>query len=259
MSIDLYRNDQIYTMIAEGEVANILAHFNSDYIMNIIKSYINKRFDFNSLINNPNIVMSYEINFKDLMTQYPSDVDNIKQARQETYEEIVSIICQHYKLNYIPNPDNDMYSVAYWLYDFFVCNYAKNIINFFTGYIYQNKEAIYNNLELYKYKKDRDSSTTYIKKVYNDIIIATIISKIKEVIYYISGFDIEMNTLLSYNYDIDTCNFINSIVIPTNNIFKENFCEVFSIPTILTDIRLALQQMMKNDNNNVTSIQPPVE
>lgn len=257
MPIDLYRNDQIYNMIAEGEVANILSHYNSDYIMNIIKTNIDRRFEFNSIINSPNIVASYETNFKDLKNQYPSDVDNIEQARQETYEEIISIICQSYNLQYIPNPDNDMYMVTYHLYDFFVSGYTKNIINFFSNYIYQNKEPIYNNLELYKYKKDRDSSTVYMKKAYNDIMIATIISKIKEVIYYISGFDIDMYTILSYNYDKATCDFMSSIVIPIGNIFKDSFCNILNIPTILTDIRLNIQQIMKTDINNIT--QPPVE
>ena len=51
MPIDLYRNDQLYNMVAEGEVANILAHYNSDYIMNIIKENIKNRFNFNSSIN----------------------------------------------------------------------------------------------------------------------------------------------------------------------------------------------------------------
>lgn len=254
MSIDLYRNDQIYNMIAEGEVANILSHYNSDYVMNIIKDNLNKRFSFNSSINAPNIVASFEMNFKDLIVQYPSDVDNIKQARDEVYSDIIENICHAYNLQYINNPNNDIYQVAFNLYDLFVSGYSRNIINFFSKYIYQNREALYNNLELYKYKKERDASTTYIKKAYNDVIIATIISKIKEVIYYISAFDIDLYTIMSYNYDKEFCDFINSIIIPVGNIFKENFCQILNMPTILTDIRLSIQQLIQVDIQ-----QPPVE
>lgn len=249
MPIDLHRNDQLYNMVAEGEVANILAHYNSDYIMHIIKENIKNRFNFNSSINSPNLVDSYEINFKDLMNQYPSDVDNIKQARDETYQEIISIICQSYNLQYIPQDTNDYYKIAFHLYDVFVSGYTRNIVTFFSRYIYQNKEAIYNNLELFKYKKERDSSTVYIKRMYNDIMIATIISKIKEVIYYISGFDIDMYTFLTYIYDRITCDYINSIIIPTGNIFKENFCSILEMPVILTEIRLNIQQLMQTDIN----------
>ena len=38
--IDLYKNDQLYNIVAEGEISGILAHYNSDYIMSIIQDNI---------------------------------------------------------------------------------------------------------------------------------------------------------------------------------------------------------------------------
>ena len=60
------------------------------------------------------------MNFKDLKIQYPSDTDNIEQARQETYQEIIDIICQYYglQLNITDPLSTDNHSIAYYLYDF---------------------------------------------------------------------------------------------------------------------------------------------
>ena len=245
MPIDLYRNDQIYNMVAEGEVANILAHYNSDYIMSIIKNNIANRMNYNYMIITPNIVSSYEMNFKDLMTRYPSDVENIQEVRRETYSLIIKIICQSFGLA-IQDMDEaylDMYMLAFNLYDAFVSGFARNIINFCSRYIIQNKEAIYNNMNLDRYKKDKSSSSSYIKKAYNDTELAMIISKIKEVIYYMSNFDIEMYTFLSYNYDKATCEFLTSTVYPiAPNIFYNSMVAVLNSPSMLTDIRLQIQK-----------------
>ena len=85
---------------------------------------------------------------------------------------------------------------------------------------------------------------SYIKKVCNDNTIAIIISRIKEVIYYISGFDIDIYTFLSFNYPKHVCDFIVSNVLPKNDIFKQEFCRVIEMPTLLTDIRFSLQKMI---------------
>ena len=66
MPTDIYRNDQIYNIVAEGEVAELLSQFSSAYIMDIIDNSIKNRFAYNPTVSNPNIVNSFEINFKDM-------------------------------------------------------------------------------------------------------------------------------------------------------------------------------------------------
>ena len=82
---DLYRNDQIYNMVAEGEVATLLSPFSNSYVMDVINNSIRNRFAYNPAVSNPNIVNSYEINFKDMLGRFPSDADNIMFIR---YEEV---------------------------------------------------------------------------------------------------------------------------------------------------------------------------
>ena len=36
MPIDLYKNQQIYDIVAEGEIAELLSNYNSDFIFDMI-------------------------------------------------------------------------------------------------------------------------------------------------------------------------------------------------------------------------------
>ena len=80
MPIDVYRNDDIYNMVAEGEIAEILSKFNTSYVMDVIDSTIKNRFAFNPTLNNPNIVNSYELNF---------DLENVECLIENDYEYIL--------------------------------------------------------------------------------------------------------------------------------------------------------------------------
>lgn len=129
MPIDLYRNSGIYNMIAEGEIADILSNFNSAYVMDVIDSNLRNRFAYNPTLSNPNIVNSYELNFKGMLANFPTDADNIMSIRQETYLDIINKICNAFNMQYIGD-EPDCYTLAYNVYDLFVSGYARNIINF---------------------------------------------------------------------------------------------------------------------------------
>ena len=243
---DLYRNDQIYNMVAEGEVATLLSQFSNSYVMDVINNSIRNRFAYNPAVSNPNIVNSYEINFKDMLGRFPSDADNIMSIRYETYLTIINKICSSFNVQYVGN-EPDCYILAYNLYDLFVSGYARNIINFFARYIYANREQLYAAMNLDRYKKIKDSTSNYIRKAYNDQTVSIIIARIKEVIYYISGFDIDFYTFLTFNYNRDMCDFLYQNIQPFGNIFKDEFCQVINNPEILTEIRIAIQKMMEAD------------
>lgn len=248
----LHRNANIYNMIAEGEVANLLSHFNSDHVMNVINRNIENRFNYNPIVPTPNLVDSFEMNFKDLIQNYPNDIDNINQVRYEVYTEIINIICRAFNLQILPNNDLDAYIAAHNLYDVFVANFNKNAITFFSNYIYNNRGALYDALNFSQYKKEKDSSILYFKKVYDDSEIGVLVSKIKEVTYYISGFDIDMYSYISScGITKEVCDYINSIVAPLSDIYKEQFCRTLQNPNILTDIRLMIQEIV--DNNFITN------
>lgn len=255
MPIDLYRNSNVYNMIAEGEVAEILSNFSTSYVMNVIDSNIRNRFSYNPTLSNPNIVNSYEMNFKGMLSTFPNDADNIMSIRQETYLTIINKICSSFNMQYIGDQP-DCYILAYNLYDLFVSGYSRNIINFFARYIYIYKNEIYNNMGLDKYKKSKDSITNYMRKVFdNSKNIDVIIARIRDVIYYISGFDIDFYTFLSFNYPKEMCDFLYSNIAPMGNIFKDEFCNVINNPAILTEIRIAIQNLLIQDSSNQEFVQ----
>lgn len=244
---DLHRNSQFYTRVAEGEVANLLTHLNSNYVMDMINDNVNKRFVYNPVSKNINLVASFELYFKDVYQNYPSDRDNIDQARDETYNEVIDILCKSFNLSRIPNDDMDAYTAALNLYDVFVANFSENIISFFANYIYNNRLALYESMDLAQYKRDKESSILYFKRAYNELEIGILLSKIKEVVYYISGFDIDLNYFLS-NTDTPkvVSDYITSIVYPNTDIFKEQFCVCANQPGILSEIRLCVQRILEN-------------
>lgn len=248
---DLHRNDQVYTMVAEGEIAQLLSQFSDAYVMDVIDNSLANRFDYNPVSAKPNIVASFEMNFKDMLNRFPNDADNTISVRHETYQTIINKICDTYGLQYVGN-DPDLFSIAYNLYDFLVSGYARNIITFFSRYIYANKDVLYSNMGLERYKKSKDSATSYIKKQYNDPIVATVIARTKDVIYYISGFDIPIYQFLTTVYDPGIANYIAQSIQPTGitNLFKDEFCaKVLETPSLMTEIRAAIQQMMEADLN----------
>lgn len=254
MPIDLYRNSNVYNMIAEGEIAQILSKFSTEYIMDVIDSNIRNRFSYNPALSNPNIINSYEMNFKGMLSSFPNDADNIMSIRQDTYLTIINKICSSFNLQYIGDQP-DCYTLAYNLYDLFVSGYSRNIINFFARYIYIHGNEIYHNMGLDKYRKSKDSTTNYMRKVLDDsrnIEAAVYIARIKDVIYYISGFDIDFYTFLSFNYPKEVCDFLYSNIAPMGNIFKDEFCNVLNSPSILTEIRISIQNLlMQNMVQNV--------
>ena len=46
------------------------------------------------------------------------------------------------------------------------------------------------------------------------------------------------------------CDFIYSNIAPMGNIFKDEFCKVINVPAILTEIRIAIQNLMIQDSNS---------
>lgn len=88
---------------------------------------------------------------------------------------------------------------------------------------------------------------------YVDIIIA----RIREVVYYISGFDIDFYTFLTFNYSREMCDFLYTNIAPLGNIFKDEFCKVVDNPAILTEIRIAIQNLLEQDLKSQEQQQQP--
>lgn len=243
-----YTHYALNSMAAEYEVSEVLEHFNSQYIFDIIQDKINNRFSSAMVMgsSNPNIVLSFEDNFNRCKAVYPDDIHNINEVREETYQEVIDIISKNFRFNFKPMEGIETFSYAHYLYDFFVCNFSNYISKFFAVYIYNNKDALYSSLNLDAVRKESDISTTYGKRVYEDTKLAVISSHILYVVNAMSNIDITPDIIFSIIYGTqEIVNLLTNCLEFPYELFKTLF---YNIPPsyeaiLFTNIRLELQQL----------------
>lgn len=212
-----------YNINTEGEVARMLSHFNSEFIFDVIRDNLNQRFNYTPIAA-PNIVSSFEQNFKLIKENYHTDHDQIDTVRLSTYKEIIDIICKEHKLEFIDNDNLDYYSAAFYLYDFLVSNFSTYMAFFFASFIYKERNSIYESLDLNNMKKNKDSSTLYGKKMYKDTKLAVITANLDYIIDNVCTYDIPLYAILEFIYpDRNIVNYIASIVSPIDDFFKSNY------------------------------------
>lgn len=243
-------NLELYNISSENNLTELLAHFDSGFVLNIIEDKINMR-QYNSMPES-NIIKSFEENFKVMKEQFPGDGENINLVRTRVYTEIINILCRGFNLNCMLDDSTDLYSAAYYLYDFLLCNSGPIMINFFTSFIINNKDSLYNSLNLESYKKNKDSSTIYNKRIYIDPKYITISANLEMVLKHIVTIDITLDNILQTTYvNPKIIMFLSEIITDKGNYFKDYYCSLLNrqemLPVILTDIRLQLQKIAGNN------------
>lgn len=244
-----YTQGTLNQLSAEYEVSEVLEHFNSQYIMDVIQEKIQTRFVPNMVMsaNKPNIVMSFEDNFNRCKAVYPEDIQNIEAVRVETYREIIDIISKAYGFTVQMYENIDVYWMAFQLYDFFVANFADYISRFFAEYIYNNKGPLYDAFNMDQYKKSKDAAIVYGKKLYNnDSKLAIILANLLTVVDGMKSFDIPPAVIFYFIYGHKNIVDILSTTIGfPYDMFKTLFYNIPEDyrPILYTNIRLELQKM----------------
>lgn len=246
-------------MARENELAVVLSSFNTAFIYDTIANKLDSRFDYVISTVNGNVVQACDQSFKYIKATYPYNVPEINRVEAETYQEIVKILCDYYKISYVlpEYEDNDAqramyFFVAYHLYDFLVANFFNYITLFYANYLISNKDAIYQSMGLDKFKKEKNSSISYAKQVYTDPKIASISANIIHVVKNMSTFDITVHDILSYVYGRpDIVEPISRII---SNIDYDFFKTMYKVPIeieaiLFTNIRLHLQSLSSTTNN----------
>lgn len=245
MSNPYISNSDIYQVNAERDISVILSRFNTNFIYDCIESAIMSKNNTQFIIPSPNLVRSLEDNFIMMMKDYPDDKQNILACREETYNEIISYLCSKYNLSFNDNDENelDLYSVAYYLYDFLVGNYLQNLTLFFSKYILHEKNSLYKELNLDRFKKT--NNINYNKKIIKDQTMGIILTQISYIIDQLMVFDFDFETIVKITYDNNNVSqFIISLFSDNNyfyNFYKEDINNTFIRPNIITNIRLFLQ------------------
>ena len=128
----------LYNIISVNQLTEVLSHYDTNFVMSVVDNGIASRYNPNAVLSQPNIVAAWEQNFKQMLSEFaelPDAKARITSVRDETYREIITRICREFNLNFTIDEDVDLYSAAFYLYDFFVANFNTNLITFFYNYI----------------------------------------------------------------------------------------------------------------------------
>ena len=94
-------NAMAYNVTTENELAEVLSHYNSDFVFSVVDDAMKKRFQSVPIIAMPNVVAAWEQNFKAIIAQYgESATGEVSRVRDETYREIIDSICKEFSLNF---------------------------------------------------------------------------------------------------------------------------------------------------------------
>ena len=251
--------NQLFNIINENQLTSILSHYNTEFVLTIVDNALTSRFNTNAILSSPNVVAAWEQNFKQLLVDFEDSADSktsIMQVREDTYKEIITRICKEFHLNFTIDDDVDWYSAAYYLYDFFVSNFNVNLINFFANYIYKERIGIYENMNLATFRKNKDSSTIYGKKIYKDIKLATINANIDYVVTNLCGIDISLADIMNTIYaQKELVAYLCTLISEQDDFFKNFYAYMMNTPIkpiLLTEIRFGIQALASAHNNIIT-------
>ena len=244
-------NTQPYQISSEHDITNILAHFDSNYIFDVIEDKL-EQLNFANTLPEPNMVSAFENNFKLMEEQFPGDINNIKNVREQVYRDVIRILCTKFNLEFNEADDYiDLFTAAKFLYEFVVCRRNQIMVNFFTAFIINNKDSICATLNIEDFKKSKDSASAYGKRVYDDSKYALISANITNVINFISNMDITLANIFQSTYvDQSLVAFLINAFADRGNFFKDFYCSVLNkpeeLPIVITSIKLQLQSIVGN-------------
>lgn len=249
----MYNNGSVQIINSEKAVGTILSNFSTDFVMDVIEDNIKMKFrPYNVGSANFPVVIDQNLNLAKL--ENPAFTDQIEDARAKTHREIINKICDYYNLRFIGEEYQEYTSfqlstLATTLYDIFVTNFTNRMVGFFVRFIYDNREDICKSLEAGNedIAKKGKESMSYGKKIYTDPCMIQIHSNLNVVLHNMAGFDVPFSVLLRYISDINTANYLSSILVDTGDIYKNHYASYILNPMtradMFTTVKLQLQEL----------------
>lgn len=242
-------NSEMYNIVSESELTEVLAHFNTEFVMSIIDSAIANRHNPTAYMSYPNVVGAWNTNFNSMVQYYGSAemTEQINKVRLDTYKEIITRICQFHGLNFTID-EVDLYTAAFYLYQVFVSNFLQYMDQFYAMYIMREVGSIYEALNLDDIRKSKDTSTTYAKRVFKDPRLAIINANIDTVVHFLEGIDISFDQIImSCGLTPQEANLILSLVSDQDNFYRNQYVRVMMDdnvrPIRLNSIRFIIRNL----------------
>lgn len=231
----------------EADLSNILMNCGFENIIDIIENNIDYRFT-NNITNLAGTIENvFKIHMINIGEGSPA-LNSLKTIKEDAYKNIITIICNKFNLTFdMESYTGDLYTVAYILYDFLISNFRNNISNFYTNFIIKEKNSIYDILEIARFKKQKDSTTIYNKKTYNNQKLGLISANLNFVIDNMSAFDLSFSNIIEniFYYDKNTAHFIITHFIPNGDFYRDIIIPIFNSgykSTLIIDISHKINQ-----------------
>ena len=194
-------NNYVSTIDTDAGIGTILSHFSTEYINHIISDSLNMRYrPYN--IPMPNMVDVLERDFLAIRANSPDYTEKVSFVREETYKEIILLICKYYNLTFTGVFENlsseELYGIAHTMYDIFISRFTDHMMDFFVSYIVENSSSIEAYLKMDEnYIKPKESGL-YAPENFIDPKYILIHANANKVIYNMAGYDIPLHTILFY-------------------------------------------------------------
>lgn len=249
--MSIMNNSQAYNINLENEVSVLLSHFETDFVLNVLRNNVETRIKYNSLVR-PNLVSSFEQSFKEMRENYPASSDEIAFVRNQTYVEIIEELCKIHNLRFNAPDMIDPFTGAFYLYKFLVCDFQANIENFFIQILLREKEQILLQLGLIeevKSKKIRDRAVVYNGTVvYKDPYMTMLATHLVNIIPLLSNMDITLrDIIMSIPIEGVIKEFLSNTVADSGDFYKSYYIGSLANPDfgpyILGSINLQLQEI----------------
>lgn len=229
----------------DATLSAILSKFNYDFIKDLVEDSIANRYR-SSGASLPNIVLSYEEQYKNMVPAFASSLDVLNANRNEVYATIIEIFKDKYNLNIAIDDDTDIYTATFYLYDFLVANFSKYMAMFFAMYIIKEKDQLYKVFDL----SNTDPNIMYYsKKLFSDDILSHVHANLGKILYGIGSFDIDIYMILTtvYMYDLNIAHFVYGLIRDSGNFFKDHYYSYILndayAPSLITDIKLLIHNI----------------
>ena len=246
--LNFLMNDKVYELQANNQLSVILSQFDANFGIDVIGDILEDRLNKFDVMPIPNMVSSFEDNFKELYMNFPNDRENIDESREEIYREIIETICRKFNLEFTDGGGLiDFYAIAYYLYDFYVARFNEYMIKFYCSYIEQEKDNLYS---LFRFDNIKDNKPVMMKYNYKDETLGVLANELVTVINGIRLLDIPDYNVYKLIYEDN--NIINLLMtsiyprVPIFNLFNSILFNPELYPIIVTHIRMRLQLSFNN-------------
>lgn len=232
-----------YFVVSTKEAASIISRFTPEMVQDTVEEVLQNKYR-NYSMTLANIVESIETNYRLAQSGIPEYSTEVASQRNDTYLQIINMVCSAHQLRYLPKEGEDIYSAAYYIYDFLISKFNLYLINFFVNYINREKNMIYENLELAAKRKDASS---YSKKLYknSNSKLATIHANLEYVLENVCVYDIEFDDFLELAYipDRTISRYLQGSLLDEGDFFHRIIVQYYknNYATLTTQIKFALQ------------------